>query len=46
MSPNVGLRSAETPETFAKLALEELERVGGFERSVLIVSTPTGTGWG
>jgi uncharacterized membrane protein len=41
----VGLRSAETPEARAKLALEELKRVGGFERSVLIVITPTGTGW-
>jgi uncharacterized membrane protein len=41
----VGLRSAETPETRAKLALEELKRVGGFERSVLIVVMPTGTGW-
>jgi uncharacterized membrane protein len=41
----VGLRSAETQEARAKLALEELKRVGGFERSVLIVVTPTGTGW-
>jgi uncharacterized membrane protein len=41
----VGLRSANTPEMRAKLALEELKRVGGFERSVLIVVTPTGTGW-
>ncbi|MCA6107058.1 alpha/beta hydrolase [Bradyrhizobium cenepequi] len=41
----VGLRSAETTELRAKLALEELKRVGGFERSVLIVVTPTGTGW-
>ena len=41
----VGLRSAETLEIRAKLALEELKRVGGFERSVLIVVTPTGTGW-
>jgi uncharacterized membrane protein len=41
----VGLRSADTPEARAKLALEELRRVGGFERSVLIVVTPTGTGW-
>jgi uncharacterized membrane protein len=41
----VGLRSAETPELRAKLALEELNRVGGFERSMLIVVTPTGTGW-
>jgi uncharacterized membrane protein len=41
----VGLRSADMPELRAKLALEELKRVGGFERSVLIVVTPTGTGW-
>jgi uncharacterized membrane protein len=41
----VGLRSADTPEARAKLALEELKRVGGFDRSVLIVVTPTGTGW-
>lgn len=41
----VGLRSADTPEARAKLALEELKRVGGFERPVLIVVTPTGTGW-
>ncbi|TFV30650.1 hypothetical protein E4K66_33905 [Bradyrhizobium frederickii] len=41
----VGLRSADRPELRAKLALEELKRVGGFERSVLIVVTPTGTGW-
>jgi len=41
----VGLRSAETLEARAKLALEELKRVGGFERPVLVVVTPTGTGW-
>src|SRR6185312_8709303 len=41
----VGLRSAETPEARAKLALQELKRVGAFDRSVLIVVTPTGTGW-
>jgi uncharacterized membrane protein len=41
----VGLRSADTPEARARLALEELKRVGGFQRSVLIVVTPTGTGW-
>lgn len=41
----VGLRSAETPQERAKLALEELKRVGGFERSSLVVITPTGTGW-
>jgi uncharacterized membrane protein len=32
-------------EQRAELALEELKRVGGFSRSVLVVATPTGTGW-
>jgi uncharacterized membrane protein len=41
----VGLRSADKVELRARLALDELKRVGGFERSVLIVVTPTGTGW-
>lgn len=41
----VGLNSAETVEARAKLALDELRRVGAFERSVLILITPTGTGW-
>lgn len=41
----VGLRSRATKRLRAQLALEELIRVGGFERSVLIVATPTGTGW-
>jgi uncharacterized membrane protein len=41
----VGVRTAESPEQRAKFALEELKRVGGFERSILVVATPTGTGW-
>ena len=41
----VGLRSSDTLALRARLALDELKRVGGFERSVLIVVTPTGTGW-
>lgn len=41
----VGLRSADTPEQRAQLALTELIRVGGFARSKLIIATPTGTGW-
>ncbi|MEX1257694.1 MAG: alpha/beta-hydrolase family protein [Gemmatimonadota bacterium] len=41
----VGLNSDESIEARAQLALTELKRVGGFERSVLIVVTPTGTGW-
>ncbi|WP_406827666.1 alpha/beta hydrolase [Microbulbifer sp. ARAS458-1] len=41
----VGLNAADTPAQRAKLALDELKRVGGFERSYLILITPTGTGW-
>ncbi len=41
----VGLGSKETALERAKLALQELIRVGGFERSLLVVATPTGTGW-
>jgi len=41
----VGLRGADTPRDRARLALDELKRQGGFERSTLIVITPTGTGW-
>jgi uncharacterized membrane protein len=41
----VGANSAETPEERAALALAELQRTGGFERSLLVIATPTGTGW-
>jgi uncharacterized membrane protein len=41
----VGLGSKETAPERARLALQELKRVGGFGRSVLVVATPTGTGW-
>ncbi|WP_422036758.1 alpha/beta hydrolase [Roseibium sp.] len=41
----VGRANAETPEDRAKLALEELKRLNAFERKVLIVTSPTGTGW-
>jgi uncharacterized membrane protein len=41
----VGLRAADTVRDRARLALAELKRVGAFERSALIVITPTGTGW-
>lgn len=40
-----GLRSADAPETRARLALDELKRVGAFDRAVLVIVTPTGTGW-
>ena len=41
----VGLNSADGPGERARLALEELKRAGGFERSLLLLATPTGTGW-
>jgi uncharacterized membrane protein len=41
----VGMRSRETPHERAALALEELKRVKAFERSLLVIATPTGTGW-
>lgn len=40
-----GLNSAETAGERAQLALAELERTGAFQRSVLVILTPTGTGW-
>lgn len=40
-----GLNAGDTPEERAKIALDELIRVGGFERSTLVVIMPTGTGW-
>lgn len=41
----VGLGSRDTVQARARLALDELKRQHGFERKVLIVVTPTGTGW-
>jgi uncharacterized membrane protein len=41
----VGLGSGDTAQARARLALDELKRQHGFERKVLIVITPTGTGW-
>ncbi|MBB6409021.1 alpha/beta hydrolase [Mesorhizobium sangaii] len=41
----VGLGAADTAEERAQIALDELKRVGAFERSVLVVITPTGSGW-
>jgi uncharacterized membrane protein len=41
----VGLNAAENAAARARLALEELKRVGAFDRSMLVVVTPTGTGW-
>lgn len=41
----VGMRTTKSMPERAQLALEELQRVGGFDRSVLVVAIPTGTGW-
>jgi uncharacterized membrane protein len=41
----VGLNSAGTVEERAELALAEMIRIGAFERTNLVIVTPTGTGW-
>ncbi|BBO05052.1 MULTISPECIES: alpha/beta hydrolase [Bradyrhizobium] len=41
----VGLAGGATAQARARLALEELKRQRGFDRKILIVVTPTGTGW-
>jgi uncharacterized membrane protein len=41
----VGLRSADSASEQAELAVRELERAGGFDREVLVVWVPTGSGW-
>jgi uncharacterized membrane protein len=40
-----GLDSAGSAKDRAALAVRELERTGAFDRPVLVVITPTGTGW-
>jgi uncharacterized membrane protein len=41
----VGLASAGSLAERAELAVAELERTGAFDREVLVVINPTGTGW-
>ncbi len=41
----VGRANGETPQERAELALEELKRLGAFDRKLLVVTSPTGTGW-
>lgn len=41
----VGRAQADTAQERADIALAELIRQGGFQREVLIVAMPTGTGW-
>ena len=41
----IGRAQADTAQERADVALAELIRQGGFERELLIVAMPTGTGW-
>lgn len=41
----VGLAQGDTPEERADRALAELIAAGGFQRRILVVAMPTGTGW-
>ncbi|SFC62029.1 alpha/beta hydrolase [Tropicimonas isoalkanivorans] len=41
----VGRANGETARARAQLALEELLRLDAFDREILIVASPTGTGW-
>lgn len=41
----VGMHASEDFDERAELALKELIRLNAFERSVLVIITPTGTGW-
>jgi uncharacterized membrane protein len=41
----VGVDSAPTAEQRAQLALEELRRTDALNREVVVLATPTGTGW-
>lgn len=41
----VGMGSAKDADARAQLALNEAIRIGAFERKVLVLATPTGTGW-
>ena len=40
-----GFNTGDTLEERAQIALAEMIRVGGFDRSTLIIATSTGTGW-
>ena len=41
----VGLAQGKSARERAHIALEEMKRVGAFTRKILIVASPTGTGW-
>lgn len=41
----IGVESADTDEGRVELAIQELRRTGGFERSVILAVSPAGTGY-
>ncbi len=41
----VGLDSAPSAQERADLVIAEMHRTGAFNRSILVIATPTGTGW-
>jgi uncharacterized membrane protein len=41
----VGLDSAPTEEARVSLAIDELDRTGAFDRALLLITSPTGTGY-
>lgn len=41
----VGSEQADSMAARARLAVAELKRTGGFNRSALMIATPTGSGW-
>ena len=41
----VGFDSAPNPDDRVALALDDLERLGGFDRSLLVVASPAGSGY-
>jgi uncharacterized membrane protein len=40
-----GLASADSPQARARLVVREMVRTGAFDRAVVAIFTPTGTGW-
>lgn len=41
----VGLAQDKDADARARIALDEMLRVGAFDRKILVVASPTGTGW-
>jgi uncharacterized membrane protein len=41
----VGLQVADSAEARAQVALAEMERTGAFQREVIVLVSPTGSGW-